>query len=228
MSGVRLTRRESLRRAALVAAASGMPLGYTAASEVGTASWQWPDLKDITAAGYGTDPDLIHPKKNIWPKTLTEAQRALVGRLADILIPAEGESPAASRVGVVDVMDEWVSAPYPDQQAHRRVILAGLLWCDRQAELSKRRTFIELDKAEQIGIVDRIAFPQRDNPPELAEPVAFFDLYRRLVTGMFYATPEGVQELGWVGNVPIQGDYPGPSEEALAHLNAQLQRLGLD
>ena len=36
-----------------------------------------------------------------------------------------------------------------------------------------------------------------------------------------------MDDIGYLGNVPINGDYPGPSEEALAHLDGVLVALGL-
>ena len=221
-----LSRRESLRRAALLAAGSGLPHATLAANEM-TAPWQWPQLPPILAPGYGTDPDLIHPRAP-WPLTLSRAQRKLAGTLADILIPAEDDHPAASAVGVVDVLDEWVSAPYPDQQAHRRTILAGFDWLDREAVRRHRSMFLDLGAADQLAIIDQIAFSDTGATSQLSEPVAFFDLLRRLVTGMYYSSPEGVAELGWVGNVPIAGDYPGPSTEAMRHLQQILAELELD
>jgi len=65
--------------------------------------------------GYGSDPDL---SKNYrpgepWPLTLTAEQRRLSGIVSDLIIPADDRSPSASAMGVVDFIDEWVSAPYP-------------------------------------------------------------------------------------------------------------------
>ena len=37
-----------------------------------------------------------------------------------------------------------------------------------------------------------------------------------------------MRELGYQGNVAIAGDYPGPTEAAMAHLNEQLEKLGLE
>jgi Gluconate 2-dehydrogenase subunit 3 len=222
-----LTRRESLRRVALFAASSALPFGCTIATDIeATAPWSWPQMIPVSAKGYGTDPDLIHPGIP-WPNTLDEKSRALVAALADILIPAEGDTPSASQTGVVDVLDEWISAPYPDQQADRKLLLAGFDWLDREAERRYNAPFVELKSSDQLSLIDDIAFPERAYPPTLAGAVQFMARLRLLVAGMFYSSPEGIRELGYVGNQPIAGDYPGPSEEALAHLQQQLYRLGL-
>ena len=222
-----LTRRESLRRAALFAASSTLPYGCVIATGAdGTALWSWPRLPPVSAAGYGTDPDLIHPVIP-WPNTFDAKTRTLVAVLADILIPAEGDTPGASQVGVVDVLDEWISAPYPEQHKDRQLLLAGFDWLDREAQRRHAAPFIALENNDQLALVDAIAFPERAYPPDLTGAVQFMTRFRFLVSGMFYSSPQGITELGYVGNQPIVGDYPGPNEEALAHLQQQLERLGL-
>lgn len=223
-----LTRRESLRRVALFAATSALPFGCTIATSVEeTSPWSWPRLPPVTAAGYGTDPDLIHPVAP-WPRRFDSRDRALVSALADILIPAEGDIPAASGAGVVDVLDEWVSAPYPEQQADRELLFAGFQWLDHEARRRHGRDFAALRELEQIALVDAIAFPERAVSPALDDAVRFMSRFRFLVAGMFYSSPEGIRELGYVGNVPITGEWPGPTDEAMAHLREQLERLGLE
>jgi len=230
-----LSRRESLRRAVLFAGLSGLSFSpsfsFAAASGQDVAEWQPVNLKPVTYPGYGQDPNLIHPAPVPWPLTLSTPELVLLAVLSDILIPADGKVPSASAVKVPDVIDEWVSAPYPQQQTHRKLIAAGLNWCDREALRRFARPFVNADKNDQLAIVHDIAFPERVNRPglhqELHQAILFFDLLRRLVTGMYYSSPEGSRELGYQGNVPINGDYPGPSAEAMAHLNEQLTILGL-
>ena len=50
---------------------------------------------------------------------------------------------------------------------------------------------------------------------------------QELVLAAFFCTPEGCKDIGYLGNVPIAGDYPGPSDEAKAHLDQVLAELGL-
>ncbi len=220
-----ISRRESFRRAGLLGLGTGLPFSFTAAAE--TAPWNLASLEPVQAPGYGTDPDLVHPSPIPWPRTLTDPELETLSALADILIPEEGERPAASGVGVVDVIDEWISAPYPTQQQHRSLLLAGFDWCDREAARQSGVPFAEAGDRIRLQIVDAIAYPDRPGPAELEGPRRFFDVLRSLVAGAYYTSPEGVRELGYQGNVPITGDYPGPSDEAMAHLKARLEALGL-
>lgn len=230
VKGPGLTRRESLRRVALFAATSALPLGCTIATSVEeTSPWSWPRLPPVTTAGYGTDPDLIHPVAP-WPRIFDAETRALVAALADILIPAEGGTPAASEAGVADVadvLDEWASAPYPEQQADREPLFAGFQWPDREARRRHGRGFAELRETEPVALADAIASPEREVAPARSDAVSFTSRFRFLVAGMFYSGPEGIRELGCIVNVPTAGDWPGPTDEAMTHLREQLERLGL-
>ena len=77
--------------------------------------------------GYGPDPDLIKVYKpgELWPLTLTGPQRDTARVLCDLIIPADPSSPSASEVGVVDFIDEWISAPYKQQRGDRAIVLEG-------------------------------------------------------------------------------------------------------
>jgi hypothetical protein len=65
------------------------------------------------ASGYGTDPKLLasYHAGDFWPLTLTAPQHRLATTLCDLIVPADEHSPSASAVGVVDFIDEWISAP---------------------------------------------------------------------------------------------------------------------
>ena len=218
-----ISRRESFRRAGLIGLGSGLPFSFVAAAE--SAPWSMQRPAPVDASGYGTDPDLVHPAAVPWPRTLTERQTGTLSLLVDILIPEEGDLPSASKVGTVEVIDEWISAPYPTQQQHRALLLSGLDWCDRESVRRTGARFAASTPEERERIVAQLA--GTSGPAELEGPRRFFSILRSLTAGAYYTSPEGVRELGYVGNVPIAGDYPGPSEEAMAHLKSQLDKLGL-
>ena len=64
--------------------------------------------------------------------------------------------------------------------------------------------------------------------PGLAGQSEFFRRFRWLAAGAFYTTEEGMADVGYIGNTPIAGEYPGPSDEAMAHLAGVLKQLGLE
>lgn len=176
------------------------------------------------AHGYGRDPDLMAPKVP-WPLTLSEAQRATVDLLGDLILPADEQSPGAGKLGVGAFVDEWVSAPYPIQRNDREQVLGGLMWLDAQSRALHGAGFDAIAPAQRAGLLDAltVAAPVA----EMAKPVAFMDTLRSLFVLGFYSLPEGKADMGFIGDQPTPGAYPGPTPEALAHFNKMLTGLGL-
>src|SRR6185437_12623423 len=119
----------------VIAAAALMPAlraraNYNDNLEPGASARGYLRQFEPTMRGYGPDPDLIkaYGKGAFWPLTLNAQQRQLAAALSDLIIPADEHSPSASAVGVVDFIDEWISAPYPLQRADRDTVLHGFTW----------------------------------------------------------------------------------------------------
>jgi outer membrane murein-binding lipoprotein Lpp len=175
---------------------------------------------------YGTDPDLVTPMVP-WQKTMTETQLDVVAALADVILPASESSPAASDVGVQHFIDEWVSAPYEAQQIDRPIILEGLVWLEQESRARFGRSFVNADDEQLRSILDQIAF--RDRVVAGKEDAArFFERFRHLTMSAYYATAAGIREIGYIGNMPVSGAYPGPTDAALKHLGEALLKLGLN
>jgi hypothetical protein len=170
-----------------------------------------------SAKGYGKDPDLlkIYQSNSLWPLTLNKPQRATAAVLCDLIIPADEKSPAASTVGVVDFLDEWISAPYEASQRDRPVIIEGLAWLDAESQRRFKKDFASISDAQRTTICDQISGV--DSPAELSDPVAFFKRYRALTAGGFYTTPLGMKDLNYVGNVALT-KFEGPPLEVLKKL----------
>jgi hypothetical protein len=172
----------------------------------------------LQAQGYGTDPKLIkeyHPGE-LWPLTLTAPQRRLARALCDLILPADDHSPAASEVGVVDFIDEWVSAPYPGCQRDRPMVLAGFAWLDAEASRRFAKEFSALVPGDQRAICDDICELSRATAAR-REAAQFFARYRDLTAGGFYSTPVGRRDLGYLGNVPL-ARFEGPPADLLKKL----------
>ena len=174
-----------------------------------------------TAHGYGTDPNLTADYKpgEIWPLTFTAGQRRLAGILADIIVPADEHSPSASAVGVVDFIDEWVSAPYPHHQRDRTMVIDGFAWLDAEAAKRFSKGFSDLSAPEQRGICDDICDSARATPAR-ASAARFFARYRDLTSGAFYSTPAGRKDLKFIGNVRL-ARFDGPPPELLKALGLE-------
>lgn len=165
--------------------------------------------------GYGTDPDLMKEWKpgGPWPLTLTDAGRETVRALCDLIIPADEHSPAASTVGVVDFIDEWISAPYPQQRGDRDLIVPGLEWIETESQRRFGKAFPALADAQRARIADDICSTSKA-APEFSAAAKFFAKFRDLTAGGFYTTPIGMKDIGYVGNVPL-ATFDGPPLEAL-------------
>ncbi|HEX6636920.1 MAG TPA: gluconate 2-dehydrogenase subunit 3 family protein [Steroidobacteraceae bacterium] len=173
--------------------------------------------RDVAAdqKGYGTDPELMKEWKagGPWPLTLTAAGRETTRALCDLIIPADDHSPAASAVGVVDFIDEWVSAPYPQQRGDRDVVLAGLRWIDDESQKRFGKGFAVVSDAQRAQIADDICSPGKARP-EFEKAAKFFSRFRDLTAGGFYTTPVGMKDIGYRGNTPL-AKFDGPPLEAL-------------
>ena len=173
--------------------------------------------RDVAAGqkGYGTDPDLVKEWKagGPWPLTLTGPARQTTQALCDLISPADDQSPAASAVGVVDFIDEWISAPYPQQRNDREIVLPGLAWIEAESQKRFGKAFPAIDDAQRAQIADDICSAGKARP-EFASAAKFFAKFRDLTAGGFYTTPVGMKDIGYRGNVPL-ATFDGPPVEAL-------------
>ena len=164
-------------------------------------------IRGADAEGYGRDPDLRHPQVT-WPLTLDPEQKTAVSALADVLLPAEEGSPAASALGVPDFLDEWISAPYPQQRADREVILAGLTTIQSQTPLAgPNATSAEALVARLSALAAAGREPQAH----------FFSRLRNICLIGYYTSMSGVAQLGYVGYQP-SATFKGPPPDVLALL----------
>ncbi len=162
--------------------------------------------------GYGTDPKLNPPVKAPWPRLLSDDELQAAAVLADFILPATATAPAASALGVPDFIDEWVSAPYPDQIEDRPVIRDGL----------KRLIphLVRGDAARRTAALKAL-------PASADEATrAFFKRFRALTVGAYYTTEAGFRDVGYIGN-EVRTSDPGPSAEVTAVLEERLKALGL-
>ncbi|HKE93294.1 MAG TPA: gluconate 2-dehydrogenase subunit 3 family protein [Povalibacter sp.] len=170
-----------------------------------------------TITGYGKDPNLTKDYRpgDLWPLTFTASQRKTAAALCDLIIPPEGDVPAASALGVVEFIDEWISSPYEAGQRDKPVVIEGLRWLDEQSRSRFGADFAAITPAQRTTICDElVATPAT---PALLKPSAYFMRYRDLTAIGFYTTPVGMKDIGYRGNVPL-ASYDGPPQEVLAKL----------
>jgi hypothetical protein len=170
------------------------------------------------ASGYGTDPDLLKSYKpgDVWPLTLSEAELATAAALCDVIIPADAKGPSASQLQVHLFVDEWISAPYEGHDADRKLVVEGLAWLDQESQKRFGNRFVNLIVSQKNSLCDDICYVPKAKP-EFAKPAQFFKKFRDLTAGGYYTTPEGMRDIGYVGNVPTVS-FEGPPPEVLKKL----------
>jgi hypothetical protein len=186
----------------------------------------WPNLElPVNASlGYGTDPNLMEPSVP-WTLILSAQQKAVLNLIGDIVLPREGDDPGAGELMIADFVDEWISSPYEGQAWDRGLILNLLAWLDLHGRALSGKDFLDAGKPTQDLVVAEL---MRDPVPQhLFQASSAFQRLRGLIVGGYCTTPEGKAAIGYLGNTPVIGEWPGPTDEAMAHLRALLKDLKL-
>lgn len=173
--------------------------------------------------GYGTDPNLKDPVIP-WPLILSPEQLQQIALLADLILPAALTAPAPSSLGAADFINEWVSAPYPEQLEDRVIIIEGLLATNTLARRRWHQGLLEIDEKSRRQLVDELA--RLSTELAVMAPKDFFRRLRYLVVGAYYTSPEGFKDIGYTGNVPL-ASYPPITDEERTILEKALRNLGL-
>jgi hypothetical protein len=170
------------------------------------------------AKPYGTDPLLnrVYKPGDFWPLTLDASQRKTVAALADVILPEDDRSPAASAVGVTAFIDEWISAPYSEQQRDRAIVLEGLRWLDEEAQRRFQQNFAGLSAEQKTGIADDICYLPKATEG-MKGAAKFFSTFRALTMGGYYTSKEGTKDIGYIGNAP-QTQWVGAPASLLKQL----------
>ncbi|MBL7740302.1 MAG: gluconate 2-dehydrogenase subunit 3 family protein [Chitinophagaceae bacterium] len=158
------------------------------------------------------NPEEIAREKEILAKGkfFTDHEIATITLLADIIIPKDEVSGNASEAKVPDFI-EFIVKDMPQHQVPMR---GGLRWLDMYALKRFDKTFKDCTPAQQMEIVDLIAYPENaKNNNQLTQGVAFFTLMRNLTATGFYTSQIGVKDLGYAGNQANQ--WNGVPEDVL-------------
>jgi hypothetical protein len=158
--------------------------------------------------GTPSDP-VLQVAKADWPRKLLLRELATLGALCDMIIPADGKSPAASTVGAPGYINEWASRPGGDSSLVR--VRGGLAWLDRESQARFGKRFHLATNAQRTAICDDICY-QPKAKPEHQFAAQFFDTIRDQTATAFYTTPQGWKDLGYIGNVAIP-TFEGPNAE---------------
>ena len=159
---------------------------------------------DDAAANGGPDrqPNEIAHFKKISSETFFDAhEMATLTVLVDIIIPKDEVSGSATEAGVPAFLEFIVK----DMPRHQTPMRGGLRWLDLQCAKQFNAPFVSCTAAQQIAMVDQIAFPELAKP-EMTQGVSFFNLLRDLTATGFYTSKIGLKDVDYRGNTPNQWD----------------------
>ena len=225
----RLDRRTAIKWMSTAAASSLLKPGAFALESTPAAEPGVTIAEAFDGPGYGTDPDLlkVYAPGELWPLTFDAHQRQTAALLCGLIIPADEHSPSASDLKIHDFVDEWISAPYPQQAGDRKIVLEGLVQLDATSETRFGKKFVDLKSMQHTELCNEFAIVKPDAVPDPSEAgkstrtlQRFFRTFRNLTAGGFYTTPEGMMDVGYTGNV-VLATQPKPPADLLA-------KLGLD
>ena len=194
-----ISRRDALRRLALVLTATGT-LDRIAAAEV----------HQIAAASQSSGGAYA-------PKSMTDAHFKTLERLTDLIIPVENGAPGAVAAGCA----QWIDTISAENDQLKTIYRDGLSWLDASMKERGAADFVSATAAQQTALLDEIAY-RRNQTPALAPGITFFTWARRMTVDAFYTSEIGFKDVDYRGNSAM-GSYPAPTE-AIAYA---LKKSGL-
>jgi hypothetical protein len=168
-----------------------------------------------------TPEELAHENKLIADKFFDEHEMKTITVLVDIIIPKDDVSGSATDAKV----PEFIEFIVKDMPRHQTPLRGGLKWLDLQCAKKFGSPFVDCKSAQQIEIIDAIAYPEKAKP-EMKQGVAFFNLMRDLTATGFFTSKIGIEDLGYVGNKPNQWD--GVPQDVLDQYGVKYDQKTLD
>jgi hypothetical protein len=155
---------------------------------------------DIAGAGPARLPSEIERYKKVMAeKFFDDHEIKTLNVLVDIIIPKDDVSGSATDAKVPEFLEFIVK----DMPRHKTPMRGGLKWLDLQCMNRYTKAFTDCTSAQQMEMIDRIAWPEKA-APDMRQGVAFFNLLRDLTATGFYTTKIGIQDIGYIGNTPNQ------------------------
>jgi len=154
------------------------------------------------SGAYGrTAEEKLIDEKLMAEKFFSAAEISTITVLCDIIIPRDEKSGSASDAKV----PEFIEFIVKDQPRYKTPMRGGLKWLDLKSLKLFKKSFTEASKAQQIELVELIAFPEKATP-ENAAGVSFFNTMRNLTATGFFTSKEGIEDMQYKGNQPNAWD----------------------
>jgi hypothetical protein len=148
-----------------------------------------------------TPDELAREQKLLSETFFDEHEMKTIRILVDIIIPKDDVSGSATDAKV----PEFIEFIVKDMPRHQTPMRGGLKWLDIQCLKRFNADFASCTSAQQIEVIDEIAFPEKAKP-EMLQGVSFFNQLRDLTATGFFTSEIGIKDLGYEGNKPNQWD----------------------
>jgi len=161
--------------------------------------------KKINKPKYGRTPSeqLYDQSIEDSPTFFSEADLGTIAILCDIILPSQGEHGSATDAEVPAFI-EFMAKDLPE---HQLPLQGGIMWLNGESRRRFEVPFVQASVAQQINIVDDIAYPDPDKKSPQFEPGrSFFTRMRNLTMTGYFTTRMGIKALGYVGNRPNMWD----------------------
>ena len=132
------------------------------------------------------------------PRLLTPHEFETLERLTDMIIPPDGNSPGARAAHAA----AWIDMLAAENIELATIYTGGLARLDRTMTALVGADFVSASAADQTRLLDLIAY-RKNESPELAADIHFFDWARRMTVDAFYTSRIGIQALGYRGNTAV-------------------------
>lgn len=166
-------------------------------------------------------------------KEFTASEFATLGRLAELIVPADGVSGSAKDAGA----PEFIDTLSKQNETLATIFHGGLAWLDAEMRQRYGQSFTASTPANQTAMLDLLVAAERYEEERRSEelvyqkaavyreftnytvkrehPLAagarFFDWTRKLTVDAFYTSPIGIKDLGYLGNKALS-KYEVPKE----------------
>jgi gluconate 2-dehydrogenase gamma chain len=132
------------------------------------------------------------------PKALNPHEYQTLEKLADLIIPADDNSPGAVASGACEFID-LLAGQNPKL---RDIYTGGIAWLDRNMKRRYSTDFASAQSDQQKVMLDLIAY-RKNSSHRLGPGIEFFDWARRMVVDAYYTSPEGIKAIGYMGNTAV-------------------------
>ncbi|MVM34514.1 gluconate 2-dehydrogenase subunit 3 family protein [Spirosoma sp. HMF4905] len=180
-----------------------------------------PDPKPLKIPGGRQKHEAERDAKLMAEKFFTPHELQTVTVLSDIIIPADERSGSASQAGV----PAFIEFMMKDQPRNQTPMRGGIKWLDNTCVKRYGKPFVLCTKAQQIDMVEQIAYPSKATP-DMTQGASFFSMMRNMTASGFYTSQIGIKDLGYVGNVPNQ--WNGVPDDVLKQYGLAYEQREID